>query len=207
LAPPFSKVDFQRLGGEKCIEDGCGILYIFFIYNIECFYLQYRMSECYICLQCLDNTKEMYTLSPCNHEFHAGCLIDWFRIRSTTECPCCENDVNYYKEYLNFLDDFYLDQENQLLVGPVDFAHASRCARKKDAPKALKRLYASYQGLFLKQKQNSKDMRIFQLEHGKDYSLLRKKKCGLRRKRCILNRKIKRVKKSLLIAFKKSEQN
>jgi hypothetical protein len=39
----FSKVDFQRLGGEKCIEDGCGILYIFFIYNIECFYLQYRM--------------------------------------------------------------------------------------------------------------------------------------------------------------------
>jgi hypothetical protein len=199
------------------------------------------MSECYICLQCLDNDNnsllenavpnqtafcstqpleglnqtfaplfpkvERYTLSPCNHEFHAGCLIDWFRIRSTTECPCCENDVNYYKEYLNFLDDFYLDQENQLLVGPVDFAHASRCARKKDAPKALKRLYASYQGLFLKQKQNSKDMRIFQLEHGKDYSLLRKKKCGLRRKRCILNRKIKRVKKSLLVAFKKSEQN
>ena len=175
------------------------------------------MSECYICLQCLDNDNnsllenavpnqtafcstflkvERYTLSPCNHEFHAGCLIDWFRIRSTTECPCCENDVNYYKEYLNFLDDFYLDQENQLLVGPVDFAHASRCARKKDAPKALK------------QKQNSKDMRIFQLEHGKDYSLLRKKKCGLRRKRCILNRKIKRVKKSLLdVAFEKSEQN
>ena len=204
-------------------------MYIFFIYNIECFYLQYRMSECYICLQCLDNDNnsllenavpnqtafcstflkvERYTLSPCNHEFHAGCLIDWFRIRSTTECPCCENDVNYYKEYLNFLDDFYLDQENQLLVGPVDFAHASRCARKKDAPKALKRLYASYQGLFLKQKQNSKDMRIFQLEHGKDYSLLRKKKCGLRRKRCILNRKIKRVKKSLLdVAFEKSEQN
>ena len=152
------------------------------------------MSECYICSQCLDDTKERYIVSPCNHEFHAGCLIDWFRIRSTTECPCCENDVNYYKEYLNFLGSNTFTEG-----GEMDFAHASRCARKKDAPKALKRLYATYQGLFLKQKQNSKDMRIFQLEHGKEYSLLRKKKCGLRRKRCILNRKIKRVKKSLLV--------
>jgi hypothetical protein len=190
------------------------------------------MSECYICLQCLDNDNnsllenavpnqtafcstqpleglnqtfaplfpkvERYTLSPCNHEFHAGCLIDWFRIRSTTECPCCENDVNYYKEYLNFLDDFHLDQENQLLVAPMDFAHASRCARKRDAPKPLKRLYARYKDLFLKRKQNSSDIKMFGLEHGDEFRLLSKKIRGLRRKMRVLNRNIKRVKKSLL---------
>ena len=170
------------------------------VYIVYIFYLQYRMAACYICSQCLDDTKEKYIISPCNHEFHARCLIDWFRIRSTTECPCCENDINYYKEYLNFLDNFYLDQENQPLVAPVDFAHASRCARKKDAPKALKRLYATYQGLFLKQKQNSSDIKMFGLEHGEEFGLLRKKIRGLRRKRRVLNRKIKRVKKSLLIA-------
>jgi len=58
-------------------------------------------------------------------------------------------------------------------------------------------MYATYKDLFLKQKQNSMDIRAFQLEHGKEYSLLRKKKCGLRRKKCILKRKIKRVKKMM----------
>jgi hypothetical protein len=84
--------------------------------------------------------------------------------------------------------------------GEMDFAHASRCARKKDAPKPLKRLYASYKDLFLKQKQNSSDIKIFGLEHGAEFGLLRKKICGLRRKRRILNRNIRRVKKSLLVA-------
>ena len=174
---------------------------MFFIYNIEGFYLQYRMADCYICSQCLDDTKERYNVLPCNHEFHAGCLIDWFRIRSTTECPCCVNMGNYYNEFLNFLDDFHLDQENQLLVAPMDFAHASRCARKRDAPKPLKRLYARYKDFFFKRKQNSSDIKMFRLEHGDEFRLLSKKIRGLRRKRRILNRNIKRVKKSLLVAF------
>ena len=187
------------------------------MYIVHIFYLQYRMTECYICSASLDNDNnsllenqqksgsdytvatllpkaERYTLSPCNHEFHSRCLIDWFRIRSTTECPCCENNGNYYNEFLNFLNE-----SNHNYDGPMTFAHASHCARKRDAPKALKRLYSTYQDLFLKQKQNSKDMRIFQMEHGKEYSLLRKKKCGLRRKKCILNRKIKRVKKMMCL--------
>ena len=138
------------------------------------------MATCYICSQCLDDTKERYTLSSCNHEFHTGCLVDWFSIRSTTVCPCC------YNEFGN----------NFQKVEP-SFAYVSRCARKRDAPKALKRLYSTYKDLFLKQKQNSMDMRVFQIEHGKEYSLLRKKNRGLRRKRCILNRKIKRVKKMM----------
>ncbi len=143
------------------------------------------MATCYICSQCLDDTKERYTLSSCNHEFHTACLIDWFSIRSTTVCPCC------YNEFCNNLN----------LVPNVEsnFAYASRCARKRDAPKALKRMYATYQDLFLKQKQNSMDIRVFQLEHGKEYNLLRKKKCGLRRKKCILNRKIKRLKKMMCL--------
>jgi hypothetical protein len=114
---------------------------------------------------------------------------------------------NYYNEFLNFLDDFHLDQENQLLVAPMDFAHASRCARKRDAPKPLKRLYARYKDFFLKRKQNSSEIKMFRLEHGYEFRLLSKKIRGLRRKRRILNRNIKRVKKSLLVAFRKSEQN
>ena len=128
---------------------------------------------CYIC----SNDDNNYVLSPCNHEFHAVCLIDWFRNNYTTFCPCCENEL--------------------LQVVPIDFVKASRNARRRDAPKPLQRLYAKYKDLFAKQQDNSKEMQIFNTEHGAEFRLLRKRICGLRRKRRMLRRKIKYVKRQM----------
>jgi hypothetical protein len=129
---------------------------------------------CYIC----SNDDNNYVLSPCNHEFHAVCLIDWFRNNYTTFCPCCEN-VN-------------------VVPNPVhDFVKASRNARRRDAPKPLQRLYAKYKDLFAKQNENSKEIQQFAAEHGAEFSSLRKRICGLHRKRRVLRRKIKRVKRQM----------
>ena len=122
------------------------------------------MQMCYIC----SNDDNNYVLSPCNHEFHAACLIDWFRINYTTFCPCCDNEL-------------------LIKINPVnDFAKASRNARRQD-----------YKDLFAKQKQNSKDIQIFDADHGAEFRLLRKRICGLRRKRRMLKRKIHYVKRQM----------
>ncbi len=73
---------------------------------------------------------------------------------------------------------------------PIDFANASRCARKKDAPKRLVKLYKNYKDLYLKQKENSMEIRTFNTEDGPIFRLLRKRIRGLRRKKRILRRKI-----------------
>lgn len=145
------------------------------------------MTVCYICSQ--DVNDNLHTLSPCEHEYHAGCLINWFRTNSNTFCPCCVND---YNTILN--NDFIEDQQ------PINFTEASRCARKGDAPRKLKRLYAGYKDLYLKQKQNSNDIKKFEIEHGNEFRFLRKKICGLRRKRRMLRRKITRAKKKICSA-------
>jgi hypothetical protein len=132
-----------------------------------------QMSTCYVCSNVLAE-DDKYKLRPCNHEFHAVCLIDWFRNNYTTFCPCCDNEL------LNVVNDF---------------VKASRNARRRDAPKPLQRLYAKYKYLFAKY--NSKEMQQFAAEHGAEFRLLRKRISGLCRKRRVLRRKIKRVKREM----------
>ncbi len=137
-----------------------------------------QMSMCYVCSNVVTD-DDKYTLSPCNHEFHAGCLLHWFRMNYTTFCPCCDNEL-------------------LIKINPVnDFVKASRNARRQDAPKSLQRLYANYKDLFAKQQENSKEMQAFAAEHGAEFRLLRKRICRLRRKRRMLKRKIHYVKRQM----------
>jgi hypothetical protein len=144
------------------------------------------MTVCYICSQ--DVNENSHILSPCDHEYHAGCLINWFRTNLNTFCPCCVIDYNTI-----FNDDFIEDHQFQT----INFTEASRCARKRGAPPKLARLYAGYKKLCFKQKQNLNDIKKFEIEHGNEFRFLRKKICGLRRKRNILRRKITRAKKKI----------
>jgi hypothetical protein len=99
--------------------------------------------------------------------------------------------MNEYKNNLNLINQSI--ESNKI----VDFANASRYARKKDAPKRLVKLYKNYKDLYLKQKENSMEIRTFNTEHGQTFSLLRKKIRGLRRKKRILRRKIHYMKQKM----------
>jgi hypothetical protein len=96
--------------------------------------------------------------------------------------------MDVYKNNLNLINQSI--ESNKI----VDFANASRCARKKDAPKRLVKLYKNYKDLYLKQKQNAVEIREFNMENGQTFSLLRKTIRGLRRKKRILKRKVKYTK-------------
>ncbi len=96
--------------------------------------------------------------------------------------------MNEYTTNLNLINQSI--ESNKI----VDFANASRCARKKDAPKSLVKLYKNYKNLYLKQKENAMEIRTFNTEHGPIFRPLQKRIRGLRRKKRILRRKIKYMK-------------
>ena len=79
--------------------------------GIKTIYKLKQMSNCFICLEDLDDN--VYYLSSCDHGYHTRCLVDWFYTNKTTFCPCCMNELSTHTNE------------------PVDFACASRCARKK----------------------------------------------------------------------------
>jgi hypothetical protein len=139
------------------------------------------MSNCYICSHEL--TDNIYFLSSCDHGYHPTCLLDFFYTNKTTFCPCCMNELEMHMSI----------ESNKI----VDFANASRCARKKDAPKSLVKLYKNYKDLYLKQKENAMEIRTFNTEDGPIFRPLQKRIRGLRRKKRMLKRKIKYMKKKI----------
>ena len=140
------------------------------------------MSNCFICLEDLDDN--VYYLSSCNHGYHTRCLVDWFYTNKTTFCPCCMNEMNEFDIHTN---------------EPVDFACASRCARKKNAPIKLSRLYTKYKDFCLRHKQNAMEIRLFNTEHGVEFHPLQKKIRGLRRNKNKLQRRIRLIKRRMCV--------
>jgi len=57
---------------------------------------------CSICYESLDNNKDTYKLE-CNHNYHAECIIKWFRTKKSN-CPMCndnginEEELGYWKK-------------------------------------------------------------------------------------------------------------
>ena len=78
-----------------------------------------------------------------------------------------------------------------------DFKNASRIARMQDAPIALQILYASYKKSFVKHKLVSREIHIFNREHGAYFRVLRKQRWRLRRKKRILEKKINTLKRQI----------
>ncbi len=144
------------------------------------------MANCFVCSQEL--TDNIYHLSSCDHGYHPTCLLDYFYTNNTTFCPCCMNEYTTNVNLINL--SIHSDKQ-------IDFANASRCARKKDAPKSLVKLYKNYKDLYLKQKENAMEIRTFNTENGEIFRPLQKRICRLRRKKYVLKRKIKKMKKKM----------
>lgn len=47
-------------------------------------------AECCICLTSYEDGVELHSL-PCNHHFHATCIVKWLRINAT--CPLCKYNI------------------------------------------------------------------------------------------------------------------
>lgn len=83
---------------------------------------------CSICIEDLNN-EPCYCLSGCNHQFHTRCIVNWFRQSGAqTPCPICRN--NTVDESAKQIPGYCLYERGKELL---------KIARRKDAPKDLKR--------------------------------------------------------------------
>uniref|UniRef100_A0A6C0E401 RING-type domain-containing protein n=1 Tax=viral metagenome TaxID=1070528 RepID=A0A6C0E401_9ZZZZ len=157
--------------------------------------------------------KPNYKLN-CGHDFHTGCIIDWFRFQSY-QCPCCYNDAQLYNNsnisnnqvvftnYLTYIDE-QLAYAKKNYIYP-SFRFASNEARKKNAPPQLKRLYASYKRLLANHKEKKVELDNYKANELKEYNVMKKK----HRKIYISNRRrlgrIRGMKRQICRFFKVEE--
>jgi calcineurin-like phosphoesterase family protein len=139
-------------------------------------------NDCSLCKISLTD-KHNYKLQ-CGHNFHTGCIIDWFRFQ-TYQCPCCYNDAQLYNNsnisnnqvfftnYLTYIDE-QLANANKNYIYP-SFRFASNEARKKNAPPQLKRLYASYKRLLANHKEKKVELDNYKASELKEYNVMKKK--------------------------------
>ena len=48
-------------------------------------------KECSICLEPIEENKEVKKLINCNHYFHKSCILNWILVNSN--CPLCRNKL------------------------------------------------------------------------------------------------------------------
>lgn len=84
--------------------------------------------SCSICQSEITNINT--TTTECGHTFHTSCIFEWVHLRNHNNCPMCralvihdpfpadvetinvdEEDIN---DFLNFLDDVYVQERHQL---------------------------------------------------------------------------------------------
>ena len=91
------------------------------------------MSEEHPCPICHENSAEqIYIMPECNHKYHTNCIMTWFRTGRNT-CPLCNHPGVNVQTQLN--NTSWLDKLEAL----ENYKQLRSYARRKDAPKELKR--------------------------------------------------------------------
>ncbi len=105
---------------------------------------------CSICCEEIAEQQYGYTLDECGHTFHTSCIVKWFRQSST--CPLCRDVGTIQKQ----IDGLTLRERAKEM---------KRIARRKNAPKELKKLCE--RGKFLKMEavRQRKESREFDATH------------------------------------------
>ena len=95
---------------------------------------------CAICLSNIEDNDESYTLN-CNHSFHTKCIIEWFRISSKGNCPCCMDSGNQdlFNSYgYGYTNDFISHRYNLIKKNNKIKNNAKYITRLEKDLKALK---------------------------------------------------------------------
>jgi hypothetical protein len=58
-----------------------------------------QTMECPICADSMEGHNR-HSLAPCQHQFHAGCIIQWFR-DGNSSCPLCRQHHFVFREQVN----------------------------------------------------------------------------------------------------------
>lgn len=125
-------------------------------------------TTCVICMEALDGKQ--YHQLPCGHSFHTDCQIQWFR-SGNSSCPTCRSVT------ISDMQCRHRFRRNQ-----TAFQIMSYRARKKDAPKPLKRAYEKYKCAKEKQRNIASQITTLRNSTGK-YSEIDKEIKKLRRRK------------------------
>lgn len=113
-------------------------------------------STCPICLERMDSNYEL----ECGHAFHAKCLVQWFRQKPY--CPMCRDP------------GVRVDERSNIRTLEAMFRLKRELSRRKNAPKLLKRLVASYRKKAARLRQRKKEFREWKRsDEGKEFRRLR----------------------------------
>lgn len=104
---------------------------------------------CTICLESMGDDSNSYCLPSCNHNFHTECILNWFRSGNNT-CPLCRD--------LRFPNVSFMDAEHRA-------KYYRKAARKKNAPKALKKAVRKIINMENRKKGLYKEKRKFEKEN------------------------------------------
>lgn len=141
-------------------------------------------DNCMVCLEPLDNEIK-YSLPECGHTYHQNCIMHWFR-SGCSKCPLCNN--------LGVNDTMgRTDRDTWWRGGQYRYTRIRQYARKKDAPKYLKREISKLKKLEDKLKQLIQEKRELKNTEGK-FSILHTKWSKLRAKKWRLTNSIRRKK-------------
>lgn len=124
--------------------------------------MENNICNCSICLQPMSDDSNRYCLPSCNHTFHTECILNWFRSGHRT-CPLCRD--------LRFPNVSFMDAEHRA-------KYYRKAARKKNAPKALKKAVRKIINMENRKKHLYREKRKFEKENAeviKHYQKVNKK--------------------------------
>ena len=150
-----------------------------------------------ICCICHENLEiETYTLPECGHKFHTNCIMTWFRSPTgNNKCPLCNNSgINKLKDLNNL-------NWNDRMSALARYKEIRSKARRKDAPKHIKKMIEKLKKMEKQEKERNKNFKEFKKSKNsnKTVAQIYKEYVGFRRKKWDLSRRIKRQK--TLIGF------
>ena len=148
-------------------------------------------NMCAICRNNL-NSKQIYQIPECKHNFHTDCIIHWFRY-GNSKCPYCntkfldENETAYTER--NSINSNGLIQRNE------KFKEICKFSKRKSTPNKIKKQIKNITDLTNKIKPIQKEIKI--LEKKPEYKKIKQQINNLHNKEWKLKNNIKIKKRKL----------
>ncbi len=132
-----------------------------------------QTADCAICTEPMTG-HDCHSLEPCNHRFHSGCIIQWFRDKNSS-CPLCR------QRHFSFRANIHSGASFDRLSGFERIAF-QKYVKSPKANKKVIRLFHKYLKAIETRKAWAKEVKEFKAAHKdilEQYQKLRSKEWGL----------------------------